>query len=297
MSNQELALANLPRMKLALTDIAKAGGGFTNPRTVRADNTQLRNSIIQKGLLVDPIVWHRPGEDPEYILIQGGNRFSCLEWIVERYNNGAEVFGEVFFRVYEGDLDGAIEISVVVDATPEPLCYMDEADRIAVLVERKGSVEAAAESIQFSKSWVNQRYKLATGLCDRAKEAARSAGLKHGDAKRLATYVNPDGSPDIDAQHDLLDKLDDDGSIPAKKTKTRKIRNKSEHESLREDVKKLMEQRGGAIDAERLKAIDDLLSWYFLEKETEALFHQYDGDDEEETYEDDDADVVYKERT
>lgn len=296
--SQELRLNSLPRMKIPLSDIARNAGGFTNSRQVRADNTQLKSSIASKGLLVDPIVWHRPDEAPEYVLIQGHNRYECLSQLVDDYENGYEVFGEIYVRVYEGDLEGAEEINFVVDATPEPLNYMDEADRVARLVDRRGSQQAAADSINFSVAWVNQRYRLATGLCARAKAAARSGALKQGDAKRLSAYVNEDGSPDEASQHDLLDKLETGGRVPPKQNKKRAIRNKSEHTALKETLKQYREQGGEELDAERLQALEDMLKWYFLEKEPEGLFHHYEGSDDEgpENEENDDDDVQYKER-
>ena len=232
----------------------------------------MKASILKQGLLYDPVVWYREGESPEYVVIDGAGRCTAIAAIIEEYEGADEMFENFSVRLFTGDLAGAEAINIVTGVLPEFLNPIDEADACARLVARLGNQADAAELLSRSPAWVSGRCQLATGLCNRARAGVSAGVVSISQARSLASYTLPDGNPDEEKQHELLDSITGKrAGIPAsdKKKRIRTIRSKKEMEELRATLAGLDDP---GLDNEHLSSVQRVIRWYFREVDTADVF-------------------------
>lgn len=277
----------LEQRSLPIEKIETNTCGFTNPRTYLGDIEDLKRSILDEGLLVNPTVWETVVKGKtHYVVLLGHRRLAAIKQIREEaQKEGAEVpFEEVVCSVTgaSADLESAMSIALIDHVHNETLNPADTAQAVAKLVEKTGNQTRVGEMLSKSQPWVSIYLNLYRGLIPLALEALRVGGIKVNQAKKLAAILNPDKTPDVQAQEIELERMmgrDASGepsshesgeNEPPKRLRAKTQRTKGEVEALRVRFSE-MDKENGEVDAEYRAAVSKVLSWYFCQIDDEQV--------------------------
>jgi ParB-like chromosome segregation protein Spo0J len=255
--------------------------GFKNSRTILGDITDLKDSIVADGLLNAPIV-HIVGEgdDARVVLLAGYRRYQAIaDRRAELSKEGNEDgwFDQILCAVHRGSLDEALALNISENLQREDLNYADKCEAVYALYERVGNQVEVSKMLSISQPQVSVLINTFRGLCREALEALRHNNIKLTQAKKLAKeFVNDDGTPDVEAQTEVLERLFaqgeakvPDGNKDRKRAKT--YRSKREVEELRTV---LAGNKNEDVDADHRQSLDQFIKWYFCEVDTDEMLYR-----------------------
>jgi ParB-like chromosome segregation protein Spo0J len=255
--------------------------GFTNPRTYLGDVSELKSSIEENGLTVNPTVWETVVKGKtHYVLLMGHRRVEAIRQIrAEAEEAGSAIpFEEVVCSVTDADIEGALSIALLDHVHSETLNPADTAQAVARLVERTGNQTRVGDMLSKSQPWVSIYLNLYRGLIPAALEALRVGNIKVNQAKKLAAMLNADKTPNSAAQEAELERIlrkdaETEEAGPNDEPVRQRVkthRAKKEMEALRVRMAE-MDQENGDVDAEYRAAVTRVLSWYFCQLDDEAI--------------------------
>jgi len=257
--------------------------GFRNCRTHLGDLTDIKSSIVNKGLIVPPIVWDTVYKGkPHKVLLCGHRRFAAIQQIRrDAEAAGGEVdlpFVDITCSVFEGTLQEATAISLVDNIQHESLNPADMAEAVTMLVEQLGNQIEAGKVLSKSQPWVSNYVSIFRGLISPALEALRQGQITSTQAKKLAMLLNPDKTPNVAVQTEALERLTrtgggaEDGDEKVAKpvsNRPKTHRAKSEMEELRKNLA-LSITEDPTLNVQYRINLGNFLKFFFCEADAES---------------------------
>ncbi len=255
--------------------------GFVNPRTYLGDVTELKKTIEEKGLLVNPVVWETQVKGKvHYIVLIGHRRVESIRQIRMEVEAKGETppYEDLTCSVFDGDLEGAMAIALIDHLQHKSLNPADLAQAVTKLVEKVGNQEKVGSILGMSQENVSVYYKLFRNLIPAVLEALRINKIKVTQARKLATLVNSDKTPDVAAQEAELERLtakpsdEAANNAPAEPVRQRAKTHRSKHEVEELQVRLAqMDRDNGEVDAEYRQSLGKFLNWYFCKVDDEEI--------------------------
>ena len=254
--------------------------GFVNPRTYLGDITELKKTIEEKGLLVNPVIWETQVKGKvHYIVLIGHRRVESIRQIRAEVEatGGTPPYEDLTCSVFDGDLEGAMSIALIDHLQHKSLNPADLAQAVTKLVEKVGNQSKVGEILGMSQENVSVYYKLFRNLIPAVLEALRINKIKVSQARKLATLINSDKTPNAAAQEAELERMtakpsDEADNKPAEPVRQRAKTHRSKHEveTLRVRLAQ-MDKDNGEVDAEYRQNLGKFLKWYFCSIDDEEV--------------------------
>ncbi|MAP23693.1 MAG: hypothetical protein CL582_22415 [Alteromonadaceae bacterium] len=286
-------------------DIERNADGFQNCRKANAfDVENLRESIKKEGLLNPPIVRvYKDGDGKmRVVLLAGYRRYQAIyeerNEMREKGEDTSSFYDEIRCSIFHGSLNDAQARNLSENMQRQTLNKADTMEAISKLCESVGTQEEVAVKLSISQAQVSILTSTYYGLCTEVFEALRNDRIRLNQAKKLAKVLNPDGSPDIKEQTELLEEiLTTKGrsvlSNGTERKRAKTYRSKGEVEELRMTLAQIPDDD---IDMEHRQSVMRVLRWYSCEIDTEEVLYSADEDAEMDVYQEIAAPVVKKRR-
>lgn len=276
-------MSQLLQGEFDINTIELNANGFKNSRTIMGDLTEMKESIINNGLINPPIVYHTTDDEGQsrYILLAGYRRFQAItdhrNALIEEHGDAEGWFDTIKCSVFEGTFDEALALNISENLQREDLNFADKAEAINRLVERVGNQSDVAAMLNISQPNVSQMVSVYTGLCRDALEALRHGNITLSVAKKLSKIRLNDGSPNVIRQSEILDEIfNKDIDVPEEEQRKRAktFRSKKEFEELRTILATNEEL---SVDSGHRASLNQFLDWAMCLLETEDMLFRVDS--------------------
>lgn len=285
-------------------DIERNADGFQNCRKADAfDVEDLRESIKKEGLLNPPIVRvYKDADGKErVVLLAGYRRYQAIyeerAEMTEREEDTSSFYDDIRCSIFTGTLNDAHARNLSENMQRRTLNKADAMEAITKLCESVGTQEEVALKLSVSQAQVSIMTSTYYGLCKEAFEALRHNNIRLTQAKKLARLTNPDGTPNIPGQTEILEKIltTKDRLVPdgSERKRAKTYRSKGEVEELRMKLAQIPDD--DEIDNEYRQAVMRTLRWYACEIDTEEVLFSAE-DSEMDVFQEISAPVIKKRR-
>lgn len=281
-------MTQLEQGQFDINSIELNANGFKNSRTVMGDLSEMRQSIVNNGLINPPIVYEcaDEGGNTRYILLAGYRRFQAItderNHLIDENGSTDGWFDTIQCSVFRGSFDEALALNISENLQREDLNHADKAEAISRLVERVGNQSEVAEMLNVSQPQISQMCSVYHGLCRDALEALRHNHITLNMAKKLCKILLDDGSPNVIRQCEILDeRFNNDADVPEEEQRKRAktFRTKKEFEELRT---LLATNDDVTVDSDYRASLTQFLNWAQCLIETDDMLFRVESYEESE---------------